>query len=137
MGLDMYLTGDRYAPSHGDNERDIVDGYEVESVRLKLGYWRKHCALHNFIVDRFADGEDNCLPIELSAEKLREIAKAVEDGKLVDPDAFSADGMDHYKSVYEYHREPEQVRETVDMLRNAAKWVDGGDWNTVEYQASW
>lgn len=134
MGLDMYLTGDRYAPSHGDNERDVVDGFEVESVRLKLGEWRKHWALHNFIVDRFAAGDDVWgRPIELDAAGLREIAKVVEDGKLVDPD----DGMDHYKSVYAHHREPEQVRETVDTLRNAATWVEANDWYSVEYLASW
>ena len=134
MGLDMYLTGDRYAPSHGDNERYVVDGYEVEAVRLKLGYWRKHWALHNFIVERFADGDDNCCPIGLSADGLREIAKVVEDGKLVNPD----DGeMTHYQSIYAYHRDPEQVRETVSDFRNAADWVETNDWYSVEYLASW
>ena len=65
-------------------------------------------------------------------EKLR---KAVADGKLVDPDDL--DDMPSYRSVYAYHREPEQVRETVDALRKAADWVDGGDWRSVEYVGSW
>ena len=134
MGLDMYLTGDKYVPYNGGNVRDVVDGDEVEAVRLKMGQWRKHWALHNFIVERFADGDDNCRPFELDADGLREIAKVVEDGKLVDPN----DGeMTHYKSVYAHHREPEQVRETVSVLRNAADWVEASDWYSVEYQASW
>jgi hypothetical protein len=40
----------------------------ASSQRLEVGYWRKHAPLHNFIVRAFADGEDNCRPIDLSVE---------------------------------------------------------------------
>ena len=132
MGLDMYLTGDKYVPSCEEpNKREIVDGYEVESHRLKLGYWRKHWALHNYISQHYGDQET----VPLESGDLRDIAKAVEDGKLVDPD----DGkeMPSYQSIYAYHREPEQIRETVDVLRKAADWVDGVGWRSVEYYGSW
>ena len=50
MGLDMYLTGDKFVPDYQDKlPRAKVDSYPVESQRLKLGYWRKHWALHNYI----------------------------------------------------------------------------------------
>ena len=120
MGLDMYLTGDKYAPSFGDTPREVVDGYEVESQRLKLAYWRKHWALHNYIeAHYYSEGPTTAL----GSGDLRDIAKAIEDGKLVDPDDL--DIMPSYRNIYAHYREPEQVRETVDALRKAADWVDG------------
>lgn len=133
MGLDMYLTGDKYAPSFGENKREVVDGYEVESQRLKLGYWRKHWALHNYIEENYS--KDNGGRFYLESEDLRDIGKAVAEGKLVDPDDL--DDMPSYRSVYAHWREPEQVRETVNTLRKAADWLDGGEWNSVEYVGSW
>ena len=133
MGLDMYLTGDKYTPSFSDNGREVVDGYEVESQRLKLGYWRKHWALHNYIEENYS--ENNGGRFHLESEDLRDIATAVEGGKLVDPDDL--DDMPSYRSVYSHWREPEQVRETVNTLRKAADWLDGGEWNSVEYVGSW
>ena len=133
MGLDMYLTGDKYTPSFGDDKREVVDGYEVESQRLKLGYWRKHWALHDYIGENYVERDDHKFYLE--SEDLRDIATAVEGGKLVDPDDL--DDMPSYRSVYSHWREPEQVRETVNTLRKAADWLDGGAWNSVEYVGSW
>jgi hypothetical protein len=132
MGLDMYLTGDKYTPSFGDNKREVVDGYEVESHRLKLGYWRKHWALHNYIEENYGSTDDHRFHLE--SDDLRDIATAVADGKLVDP---VDDYMPSYAEVYAYHRKPEQVRETVNALRKAADWLDGGEWRSVEYVGSW
>ena len=132
MGLDMYLTGDKYTPSFGDNKREVVDGYEVESQRLSLAYWRKHWALHNYIEENY--GESDGGRFHLESEDLRDIGKAVAEGKLVDP---VDDYMPSYAEVYAYHRKPEQVRETVNALRKAADWLDGGEWRSVEYVGSW
>ena len=131
MGLDMYLTGEKFVPSIGDEPRELVDGYEVESQRLSLGYWRKHWALHNYIEEHYpSEGRR----IYLESDDLRDIGKAVADGKLVDP---VDDYMPSYAEVYAYHREPEQVRKTVSTLREAANWLDGGHWRSVEYVGSW
>lgn len=129
MGLDMYLTGDKFVPEHQDNlPRAKVDSYSVESLRLKMGYWRKHWALHNYIMVCFAHGDAK---IELDADELRRIAEAVEQGKL--PDA------DYCKEIDAYHKEPKQVAETVKTLRDAADWLDKKDntWKSVEYYGSW
>ena len=115
MGLDMYLTGDKYTPCFGDSKREVVDGYEVESQRLKLGYWRKHWALHNYIEENYS--ENNGGRLYLESEDLRDIATAVAEGKLVDQD-----DLDDW---------------TVNALRKAADWLDGGEWNSVEYFGSW
>ena len=130
MGLDMYLTGDKFVPEHQDKlPRAKVDSYPVESQRLKIGYWRKHWALHNYIMDMIhpKDGAK----IELDADELRTIADAVEQGKM--PDADYRDEIDAY------HKEPDQVAATVKTLRDAADWLEKEDntWKSVEYYGSW
>jgi len=126
----MYLTGDKFVPEHQDNlPRAKVDSYPVESQRLKLGYWRKHWALHNYIMDMTHPIDD--AKIELDADELRTIADAVEQGKM--PDADYRDEIDAY------HKEPDQVAATVKTLRDAADWLEKEDntWKSVEYYGSW
>ena len=131
MGLDMYLTGDKYVPEHQDNlPRAKVDSYPVESQRLKMGYWRKHWALHNYIEANYNDGE-SLGKVELGPIALREIAYAVWNGDL--PDANYSPQTDAI------HKEPEEVAKTVKMLRDAADWLEKKDntWKSVEYYGSW
>jgi hypothetical protein len=74
MGLDMYLTGDKFTPTHDNkHKRALVDGYEVESQRLALGYWRKHWALHNYIDENYESNSEG--RVYLESEDLRDIAK--------------------------------------------------------------
>ena len=130
MGLDMYLTGDKYVPEHQDNlPRAKVDSYPVESQRLQMGYWRKHWALHNYINDNYC--EDGSVKIELESDDLRKIADAVEQGDLLD--------AGYREEIDAWHKEPEKVAETLKMLRDAADWLDKEDntWKSVEYYGSW
>ena len=50
MGLDMYLTGEKFLTRQGTTTED---GYPVKERHLALGYWRKHPDLHGFIVLRY------------------------------------------------------------------------------------
>ena len=130
MGLDMYLTGDKFVPEHQDNlPRAKVDSYPVESQRLKMGYWRKHWALHNYINDNYC--EDGSVKIELESDDLRKIADAVEQGDLLD--------AGYREEIDAWHKEPEKVAETLKILRDAADWLDKEDntWKSVEYYGSW
>ena len=136
MGLDMYLTGDKFFPTCQDNlPRALVDGFPVSSQKLDLGQWRKHWALHNYITDNF--NPEDTYSVEIEAKDLRKIADVVALGELVDPN----DGgeMPHYQARYDYHREPEQVAKTVGILRKAADWLDAPSdcWKSVEYYGSW
>ena len=129
MGLDMYLIGEKITST-----RDIVDGYKVSSVSLDLGQWRKHWALHKYIMDMIhpMDGAK----IELDAEEMRRIADAVEQGKLPDAKEWA-----HYRDEarIKFHKEPNQVAKTLKILRDAADWLDKEDnaWKSVEYYGSW
>ena len=127
----MYLTGDKFVPEHQDKlPRAKVDSYPVESQRLKMGYWRSHWALHNYIEENYSEGE-GCNKIELGPIALREIADAVEEGDLMD---YSVD-----PETEAFHTEPEQVAETLKILRDAADWLDKIDntWKSVEYYGSY
>ena len=130
MGLDMYLTGDKFVPEHQDNlPRAKVDSYPVESQRLQMGYWRKHWALHNYINDNYC--EDGSVKIELESDDLRKIADAVEQGDLLD--------AGYREEIDAWHKEPEKVAETLKILRDAADWLEKKDntWKSVEYYGSW
>ena len=132
MGLDMYLRGDKFVSSF-DNERPKIDGFEVESYRLDLGYWRKFAPLHHFIVERFADGKDDCRPIDLSSDDLIVIADALEaDGLPTNDDChgFFFGNSDHWDEM-------RKDDENAEVFRKAAAWLKSNTWNSVEYQASW
>ena len=68
MGLDMYLTGEKFVMATGLQE----DGFPLRSKTLELGYWRKHPNLHGYIVQTFVGGKDECQEIYLGApERIR------------------------------------------------------------------
>ena len=154
MGLDMYLRGDKFKRTEfkrlpdGELERTedgsiipinvrMIDGFECESERLKLGYWRKHAPLHKLIVDTFADGVDECQVIHLSSEDCRLIAH-----KLRHKD-FPKDVGGFFFGDEDWWQECcDAANEDADLFECVADWNDldsqiDGYWHSVEYQASW
>ena len=145
MGVDMYLRGDKFIskwdhsqqkPEGGSLEidRPVVDGFEVETYVLDMGYWRKFAPLHVYIVNEFADGVDECQRIDLEADQLRKIATALRDNELPnnnDCHGFFFGGdewWDELRSVGDKHAK---------LFEKAADWVDETPWGSVTYQASW
>jgi len=135
MGLDMYLTGDEYIPTYDAAvKREVRNGFEVESYRLKMGYWRKFGPLHAFMVKRFADGVDNCAPISLDASNLREVASALRANALPDNDESHGFFFGNPEIWDEDRADAERHAEVFDR---AAEWVEADGWRSVFYQASW
>jgi hypothetical protein len=127
MGLDMYLVGDKFLRG----EKQEEDGYPVDTKLLDLGYWRKHPNLHGYIVNTFANGEDKCQKIELDADDLREIVKAVKEGDLPETTGFF---------FGESEDSARQRAVDTDIIERAISWLeakDEGSWRSVYYQASW
>jgi hypothetical protein len=87
MGLDMYLYKKNYVKDwefqedvnyhtavtiNGEPRKDIKSK-RVSYVIEEVAYWRKFNALHGYIVEKHADGIDECQEIELSLMDLEVI----------------------------------------------------------------
>ncbi len=129
MGLDMFLMGEKFIPTHDNKHtRPTVDGYKVSSTILDLGQWRKHWALHECIEQDYVKSGGRIL---LEPEFLLEIADAVKQGNL--PEANYSPQTDAF------HKEPKEVAKTVKIFRDAYDWVnrEDGFWRSVYYEGSW
>ena len=84
MGLDMYLRRKKYIGANYRNVKgtiDItIDGKKVpidlkrvSRIEEAVAYWRKANQIHNYIVEHFANGEDNCQPIYLELNDLEQL----------------------------------------------------------------
>jgi hypothetical protein len=146
MGLDMYLTGDKFHAGGVINkdtgeyeavEPTYVDGFKLSSERLELGYWRKNAPLHTLIVNRFANGKDDCQPIDLGETQLRLIATILRSKGL--PTDEQCGGF--FFGDEEWWAEcRKNADEDAKVFEAAADWLNSDDakfWNSVEYQASW
>ena len=154
MGLDMYLRGDKFKRTEfkrlpdGELERTedggiipinvrMVDGFECESERLKLGYWRKHAPLHKLIVDTFAEGVDECQVILLSSDDCRLIAHKLRRRDFPENVGGCCFGDEEW-----WKECCDAADDDADLFERVADWNDldrQGDayWHSVEYQASW
>jgi hypothetical protein len=100
MGLDMYLTAERYFRRWPDDGPDMVIANDViallpelvaakatvQTVSAEVGYWRKANAIHNWFVQNVQDGKDECKDHEVSYEQLVDLRdvcnKVMEDNTL-------------------------------------------------------
>lgn len=125
MGLDMYLSGEKYSMQRdrkrGDRKSEVFD----------LGYWRKHPNLHGYIVETFADGSDECQQIELSPEDIRKIIAAIKARELPPTTGFF---------FGESEDTDEQIAHDVEIFEDALRWLETTESyviRSVYYQASW
>ena len=83
MGLDMYITANRFMWTHKPEEsvlaqqiRDIIGiDAPIESVKIKAGYWRKANQIHHWFVDNVQAGDDNCAEYAVYVEELEKLQK--------------------------------------------------------------
>lgn len=131
MGLDMYLTGEKYLLTdheNPDNNR-TEDGFPLKGKLLRLGYWRKHPNLHGFIVNTFADGEDTCQQIVLTADDIERIIEAV-----------TRDDLPHTEGFFFGQSDGSEKAEDLRILKAALEWLrtpESNIWRSIHYQASW
>jgi len=126
MGLDMYLTGEKYFHGRSNRQRG-----EKKAEQYDLGYWRKHPNLHGYIVKTFANGVDECQEIELDDERLSTIIQAIKDRQLPETTGFFFGKSDDTD---------EQIAEDLQIFEDALVWLgtqEDGVWRSVSYRASW
>ena len=121
MGLDMYLQKKK----------------KVEPIRI--GYWRKFNALHNYLFEHFGPdgGEDNCTALQLSEEDIEETLNSLkyclENKDKAEDEMPTQEGFFFGSTEYDdwYF---ENVKEAIDIF---TKVLEETDWDneTVEYYA--
>mgnify|MGYP000844095973 CR=1 FL=1 len=133
MGLDMFLNGEKYFWSNDSDKtikEDVLDG---KSKELRVGYWRKHPDRHGFIVNEFANGEDNCQRIDLDTGDIEKIIKAVKEKTLPHTTGFFFGSSDWWDTE-------ENLSLTIKQLEGALAWMsteEKGVSRSVFYKASW
>lgn len=86
MGLDMYLDRKQTFGGFGKeikeakiidkegNEQTIEpDRYGSVEVSKTIAYWRKANQIHNWFIENCGDGEDDCRPIPVGIDQLKEL----------------------------------------------------------------
>jgi len=127
MGLDMYFTREPKSKSSKDSRR-----YAHE-----VGYFRKHNALHQWMVDNVQDGRDECQCVEVTSEVLVQLfglvqtACVLRDATLMPPVSGFFFGSTDVDEWYW-----EKMIKTYETLREI---IDTTDFNneSVYYQSSW
>ena len=131
MGLDMYLTGEKYFFTDPSDQARIQreDGFEVRSHVLRLGYWRKHPNLHGYIVINYAGGDDNCKSIFLDEHQIEEIIAAI-----------TAETLPHTEGFFFGASDGTEKDADLKIFAAALAWLrarEKGVFKSVHYQASW
>ena len=161
MGLDMYLSARKYirriddwgVESNVENPRfvsiaktlDVTNIVEPEGVtgmyvEIPVMYWRKANAIHNWFVQELADGVDDCRPLELSTERLRELVslceQVIDDNSKAEELLPTGSGFFFGSTEYdEYYYE--DIAHTADRLRYIVAEAEASDIDSLVYQASW
>lgn len=131
MGLDMYLTGEKYFFTCPSDDARIPreDGFEVRNHILRLGYWRKHPNLHGYIVNTFADGVDNCESVFLDEHGIEDIIAAI-----------TAETLPYTEGFFFGATDGTEKGEDLRIFTAALAWLraeEQGVWKSVHYRASW
>ena len=150
MGLDMYLTAERYLWSTEKPISDQVanllglqldgDRMRVQTIIAEAMYWRKANAIHRWFVENAQGGEDNCGRYYVSREqllKLRDLCanlctqkvEALAEDSLPTTDGFFF-GSTEYDEWYW-----NDIENTVKGIDTALETFGDG-WH-FHYQSSW
>jgi hypothetical protein len=158
MGLDMYLTGERFLwtfPEDGPDAKiaeaignlfpELAFGLEdkdrmrIKTVRAEFMYWRKANAIHNWFVQNLQDGKDECQETYVPLEKMVELRDLCQ--KVLDnPDDAAKlmptrSGFFFGDTVYDewYFRD---VKATVNRFTAIIDNTDINQWD-IYYRSSW
>lgn len=148
MGLDMYLTAERYIWS---SEKPISDevanllGLQLDGERMRVNsveaeamYWRKANAIHKWFVENIQGGEDDCRRYYVEREQLTELrdlcAKLCTQREMAEETLPTADGFFFGSTEYDewYWND---IEGTVQGLDKALQAFDD-KWHFY-YRSSW
>ena len=149
MGLDMYLTAEKYLSDYTEadqplksqlNEMAVPAGLKgkLNRIRAEAAYWRKANAIHDWFVRECQDGVDECQSTWVTREKLGELVmlckQILDNRKLASELLPTASGFFFGSTEYDewYY---DDLKRTVDMLEPLLA-EEYEDWD-FHYQSSW
>jgi len=154
MGLDMYMyvseyesrfdtnkKGNFYPKKLEDFEKDISErNFVSKETKYQVGYWRKFNALHNYIVEHFADGNDDCRPVYIGyneLELLRNVCKDVLDNHDLASELLpTQDGFFFGSTEYdEWYFE--NLEYSLDLFNKLLEFCNKNPSTDIYYKASW
>ena len=154
MGLDQYLYAKKYftnAEWRPEAEREVFsklmelanvsdfmdNELPTAYVDVKVAYWRKQNAIHNWFVEECQNGEDECQTVYVGREKLEELRDLCRE-VLADPTLASdllptSNGFFFGSTDYDkwYWEGLTYTANTIDKLLTMSN-----DWD-FEYSSSW
>ncbi|WEN15721.1 hypothetical protein PY254_03335 [Rhodanobacter sp. AS-Z3] len=118
-----------YVPPKDKPEYD-ASLLEVCGVTVRVGYWRKFVALHQWFVGNVQGGHDDDRPAYVSVETLMELEEQLEQ---VGDDPASASG--YFTAEEDETLEESDVDYTLKVLHHARRLQEQG-WD-ITYRANW
>jgi hypothetical protein len=144
MGLDMYLTAEKYFSPYDESRKKprvggVPKGFLVTTVCVRAAYWRKANQIHAWFVKNVQNGEDECREHHVSREKLEELVALC---KLVIAEPEKAPELLPIQSGFffgntefgEYYFE--NLKDTVEQIERVLSGFDGKVWDFT-YRSSW
>ncbi len=147
MGLDMYLRAERYLSPYNDESKEISENvalivganpsFNVQTVTLEAGYWRKANQIHKWFVDNVQEGNDDCGDHHVSRDQLVELKelcekilanKTLAEQLLPTQSGFFFGGTEYDDYYFE------DLTLTIQIIDRALTLSD--DWD-FEYHSSW
>ena len=160
MGLDQYLYAKQYlSPSErigterNEKYKAVISAMQAETlvdkelpsaeVALKVGYWRKENAIHQWFVNNVQSGEDDCREYMVEREQLETLKAVCEtvilDHQLTGTDDLAKSALPTQSGFFfggtEYdHWYYEGLENTISIIDNCLKMENTWDFY---YQSSW
>ena len=151
MGLDMYLTAERYVSDWNEKDQELVNHLaklpinqkvgRIKSITVDVMYWRKMNAIHEWFVQNKQDGVDECQRTWLSIDDLKELLavckKVYDDNSLADELLPTQDGFFFGDTEYsDYYFDC--IKETIARLEDVCSLPeDEISKYDFYYQSSW
>ena len=149
MGLDMYLTAEKYQWGAFDEEptpitqavNTVCDtkGHQVSTIRINACDWRKANEIHAWFVENVQGGEDECQRHVVAMDRLKELVSLCKDvlankdkaKELLPTQAGFFFGSTDYDEYYF-----EDLQDTIDKL---TPFITDPYWEKWDfyYQSSW
>lgn len=143
MGLDMYLTAEKYFLPYDNGPMPRVlgvpNGFSVSTVHVRAAYWRKANQIHAWFVREIQDGVDKCREYYVPREKLCElvdlcktvIAEPKKAPELLPTQSGFFFGGTEYGDDYF-----EDLKYTVEQIEKVLALFDKKSWDFI-YKSSW